>query len=491
MVDVPRLFVIDRFAFGALDAARALGVPYVLNNAQLLLDIDSPNWSLPTPWSYLPPSPPLSMGDRVANVFHRLNYRATMLRALELINSNRAMLDLPPLADWAAYTADALVFTNTVWGVELHRSADAQGMHSYRNANPAANGYSPRFRMTGPLLPYYDAFTRHSFPVPQASALIAAPSPDRMAPTIAAAQTQPAVNTVILPRVPESVLPASLALQLGRWKLNESNVQLQAGNALPSARRRRIVYVNLGDGHEITSADLAALFAGFAPHADSLRIVLSLPSARAQVLQPASGWPSFVLHVPSLRQFDFLAFYSAARLLAFVITHASLANIQESLATATPVLLLPHPAVDQHEVAARFVRSGAVRVLQRVQLNEANAVRDSVARMLDDPSYATAAQQLAPLFMPSAGDTASHGTGSVVAQLELVYRTGWSHLLPPNRRSGGDADSSLPFYSDDPIFGLPLDVLALLAVCIALALWFGKHLWAQMQLWSGGEKKWQ
>jgi len=479
LIDVPQLFVVDRFALAALDAVRALDARYVVNNAQLLLDIDSPNWSLPTPWSYLPHAPPLTIPARVSNLLHRVNYRATMLRALALVNANRAQLALPPLSDWSDYHGSALVLTNTVWGVELHRSADALGMHAYRNANPAANGHTPRFRMTGPLLPQVERTNVTAMAVQAASAEFIA--------------LGGLPSFIVLDQKfwqqPSSLLPRDLALDIARWKLNTS---------LSNTYDRRIVYVNLGDGREITRADLTALFAGFRRFADQLRLVLSLPTARALQLQPVGGWPSFVIHVNAVRQYELLSFYAGLHMLAFVVTHASLSNIQEAIACRAPLLLLPHPTVDQHEVAARFVRSRAAIILQRVQLSKAS-VRDSIQRLLTEKSYTSSAQQLSLLLQPLGSQASTaYGTNGVVAQLELVYRTGAQHLLPLSQYTvdePGGTVHPLPFYQHDPLFGLPLDVLALLALAITLTVWGGKEIWAQMQvMWVnsiGQEKKWQ
>ncbi len=100
-------------------------------------------------------------------------------------------------------------------------------------------------------------------------------------------------------------------------------------------------------------------------------------------------------------------------------------------------------------------------------------------------SYSSAAHQLASLFQSSH----SQGTQSVVSLLELVYSSGWSHLLPQTQRP----HSALPFYTD--VMGLPLDVLALLGVIIAIAVYACTYAWrlvvgGSSALWTGAAK-WQ
>lgn len=43
--------VVDRFAFGGVDAAHHLGLPYVINNPHMMLDVDAPSPAVPVPFS--------------------------------------------------------------------------------------------------------------------------------------------------------------------------------------------------------------------------------------------------------------------------------------------------------------------------------------------------------------------------------------------------------------------------------------------------------
>jgi hypothetical protein len=301
----------------------------------VLLDLDSPSWSLPAPWSYLPPVPPLSLGSRTMNLLHRLDFRATMLRAFGLVNANRVRAGLRELHGWQDYFDGQVVLTNTVWGVELHRSADAQGMHSHRNVNVQANGYTPRFKMTGPILPVGNTS---------------------------------ATTSILNPSLPSYNID---------W-----NKSLLRFLARAQKDDKKIVYINLGEGDDLVRSDVQAVLGGLKSHAKQLHVVWSMPKRSAKTLLGAiEDLPSFVHHVSFVPQFPFLSHFSSR--LALVVTHATLANVQESLAAGLPVLLLPHPYVDQFEVANRFARTGAVYVVQRVQLTEEN-VRKSVEKMMKD-----------------------------------------------------------------------------------------------------------
>ena len=376
-IAAPKLAIVDRFSFAGMDACLHLDLPYVVNNPHLLLDLDSPSWALPSPWSYLPPQPPLTLMARTANLLHRVNYRASMFRALSSINANRARQGLRALESWDQYFASTLVLTNTLWGIELHRSADAQGMHSHRNANPAANGYTPRFQMTGPLLPVNNGS--------QHLALYGLPSGPTAAPALGRLPAVTALSVPTFPDTPDGLFSPGLLRFLRRLE----DEQQEGGSSILSGGRpqRRVVYINLGDGSELTRRDLDALWAGLRPFQKRLAVVFSLPTSALKSLQPPDGWPGFVYHVSFVPQYQFLARFGTSHL-CLVITHGSLANVQESLASGLPVLLLPHPTVDQMEVAGRFARTKAVRVLQRVQVSEEN-VRESVARMLEDNASGT------------------------------------------------------------------------------------------------------
>lgn len=378
-----------------------------------------------------------------------------MLRSFALVNANRAHQGLAPLSSWSDYYDGALVLTNTVWGVELHRSADAQGMHAHRNANPAAHAYTPRFRMTGPLLP-----------VSNSSNSVALHSSSMGASSVGGRQAS--VASMVLPQYSESLFDARLVRFMKRVEAERAS------------ERRRVVYVNLGDGDELTRADLDALFAGLQPLSKRIAVVLSLPKRSIKSLIPSgTEWPSFVHHVSWLPQFEFLAHYSQLDQLALVITHASLGNVQEALAAGLPLLLLPHPTVDQMDVAARFARTHAVRILQRVQVTS-DTIRNSTARILDDPTYALDARRLSPLFAPSS----SQGTASTVSLVELAYRVGWQHLLPLTSNPA----APLAWYRH-AVYGCPLDVLALYALLIAILVWSCRQMWAvACAIWNGDKR---
>ncbi len=386
LISVPKLVVVDRFTWAGFDVAELYNLTYVVNNPQLLLDLDSPSFSLPAPWSYLPAQPPLSLWQRLSNLLHRFNYRATASRALESVNANRALINLPPIDSWSHYFSShthsqtqtqppPLILTNTVWGIELHRSSDAQGMQSFRNANPAMNGFTPRFRMTGPLLPCSGGNTSSEYQLfsPLAAASPSMPGGGRSATLASLSMPTYDAATLFIPSLRHFMTSAAAA----------AATQQQQEEA--EGRRGGVIYINLGDGEELTFQDMTALLEGLDPFIQRrFSVVMSLPAEfQLKLLITRRKLPDALFVADFIPQFEFLAHYSRLQLLSLVITHGSLANVQESFAAGLPVLLLPHPTVDQMEVAGRLLRTKAVRVIQRVQLNSSN-LQESLTRMLDD-----------------------------------------------------------------------------------------------------------
>lgn len=49
--DSPNLVVVDRYTFAGFDVCHALGIPYVVNSPNMLLDMDSPPAYVPAPFS--------------------------------------------------------------------------------------------------------------------------------------------------------------------------------------------------------------------------------------------------------------------------------------------------------------------------------------------------------------------------------------------------------------------------------------------------------
>ncbi len=130
-VSPPQLIVVDRFTFAGMDVAKQFNINYVVNNPHLLLDLDSPSWSLPRAISAaVPAAPPLSLSVRAANLMHRLHYSAAMLRAFFSGQPHQFVVIRlsSALESWSDYFASPLIVSNTIWGVELHRSADSQGI---------------------------------------------------------------------------------------------------------------------------------------------------------------------------------------------------------------------------------------------------------------------------------------------------------------------------------------------------------------------------
>jgi hypothetical protein len=95
-------------------------------------------------------------------------------------------------------------------------------------------------------------------------------------------------------------------------------------------------------------------------------------------------------------------------------------------------------------------------------------------------SYSTIARHLSPLFLPSS----SLGTTDAASLVELVYRVGWSHLVPLTANSA----SPLAWYRD-AIYALPLDIYAVYVLIISVAIFAWRHIWRACII--GGEKKWQ
>ena len=92
-------------------------------------------------------------------------------------------------------------------------------------------------------------------------------------------------------------------------------------------------------------------------------------------------------------------------------------------------------------------------------------------------SYSSPARHLSPLFLPSS----STGTSDVCTLIELVYRVGWSHLLPMT----DNPDAPLPFYRDF-LYSYPLDVyLILIAVIGAFVVLLKQVCNLFIGLWNG------
>lgn len=66
----PGLMIIDRFTLAGFDVARALQIPYIVNNPHLLLDIDNPSYNMPAAYSLLS-SYPVTLWERGVNLYHR------------------------------------------------------------------------------------------------------------------------------------------------------------------------------------------------------------------------------------------------------------------------------------------------------------------------------------------------------------------------------------------------------------------------------------
>ncbi|ETV87436.1 hypothetical protein, variant 3 [Aphanomyces astaci] len=124
--DPPSLIVVDRYTFAGMDVAASLGIPFVINNPFLLLDIDDPPAYVPAPLSHHPSMEVMTVFQRCMNGYFRLRFR---LLNLDLISSS--------VNPRTSSHANTVVVTNTVFGLEyprpltpLHRMVGALRRHT-------------------------------------------------------------------------------------------------------------------------------------------------------------------------------------------------------------------------------------------------------------------------------------------------------------------------------------------------------------------------
>ncbi|KAF0695503.1 Aste57867_13696 [Aphanomyces stellatus] len=115
--DPPSIVVVDRYTFAGMDACDAVGIPYVVNNPFLLLDIDDPPSYVPAPFSQHPIMDAMSVWQRCANGIYRLRFRLVNLALSLSLNHARHVHHLPD----ASIYGERLVLTNTVFGLEYAR----------------------------------------------------------------------------------------------------------------------------------------------------------------------------------------------------------------------------------------------------------------------------------------------------------------------------------------------------------------------------------
>ncbi|RHY60323.1 hypothetical protein DYB34_002635 [Aphanomyces astaci] len=102
--------VVDRYTFAGMDVAASLGIPFVINNPFLLLDIDDPPAYVPAPLSHHPSMEVMTVFQRCMNGYFRLRFR---LLNLDLVSSS--------VNPRTSSHANTVVLTNTVFGLEYPR----------------------------------------------------------------------------------------------------------------------------------------------------------------------------------------------------------------------------------------------------------------------------------------------------------------------------------------------------------------------------------
>ncbi len=134
---LPDILIVDRFTFAGFDVAEYLGIPFVINNPQLLLDIDDPPMHVPAPYFGMHPETD-SIFERCLNPLQRWKFRVIMIETFRRVNANRMeMANLPAIQSRHQLYGDKLVLSNTAFGFEYPRPM------------------LPQFQMTGPLLPLH------------------------------------------------------------------------------------------------------------------------------------------------------------------------------------------------------------------------------------------------------------------------------------------------------------------------------------------------
>ena len=169
-----------------------------------------------------------------------------------------------------------------------------------------------------------------------------------------------------------------------------------ASDAVPFPFRRL-------DGRPVVYASLGTVM-GSAPGVYR-RLALACEGLAVQLVITLGGAPKSAEHtnLPGnpivVRRAPQLAILRRA---ALTFCHAGLNTVLESLSFGVPVLAMPM-VTDQFAVGARLDRSGAGEAITRKQF-DGPALRETVSRLLTEPSYRARAKELAASLQKSGGE---------------------------------------------------------------------------------------
>jgi len=106
---------------------------------------------------------------------------------------------------------------------------------------------------------------------------------------------------------------------------------------------------------------------------------------------------------------------------ALVVTHGGHGTVMKALAAGVPLVILPHGR-DQPDTAARVAARGAGVTLKRTATS--TAIADAIRRVLEDPSYRSAARRLGETIRGDAGG------GALLRELEDISNGGekWTEV---------------------------------------------------------------
>nr|CCA19432.1 conserved hypothetical protein [Albugo laibachii Nc14] len=118
---MPNLIVTDRYAFAGVDVGVALSIPFVVNSASILMDIDYPPNIIPAPFSNISVHTSRVI-DRCLNVCYRLLFRFTWIQIYRQLNENRKRTGLDQNMDKPHH----LTLVNSVFGLDVPRAMSPQ-----------------------------------------------------------------------------------------------------------------------------------------------------------------------------------------------------------------------------------------------------------------------------------------------------------------------------------------------------------------------------
>jgi len=363
--DTPDLIVLDIGTLGAHDLAHHLNIPYVINSPTLLFELEDvppyvPAWGTGFSRS-------MSLWSRCMNVLFPRLLSVALTPPFMQLNKIRWELDLPPFRSQHDIFRGSRVILNTAFGLDYPRPV------------------SPLITMVGPVLP---------------------------------------------PEVIPTQRPDPLPPLIRNWL--EGNTKQQQAQPLDidtlasqATGYDGVVYVSLGSMPHFDAWQARTLVQGLTPKkgkgasgGSGFRVLWTLPNDQRTSLPtklPSHVRVKVLGGVPHLK----VLAHPAVRV---VISHCGMGSAQEALYFYKPVLCLPF-FVDQPDVAARLIDSGAGLMLDKNQFDE-DEVRARIRELYHNASYVNAARQVGKALR------AAGGVRKAADVIGSTLRIGTKHLQP-------------------------------------------------------------